>query len=123
MLIQNNNALRQCRIYRLLFLFLLAVFSISPIVDAYQDSCCSSTFDDLNDIDLPVSINNLQLNDARKPHHALKNASEQNHHYQKVASAKDSPSGLTTKPQNSANEIKSSQCCPPLSSDPSPPLL
>ena len=122
----NNNELPRCRIYRLLFLLFLAVFFISPIVDAYQDSFCPSTilFNDLYDEDSPVSIDELNLNDALNSHHALKSASEQYYYYndQTLASAKGHPSKCITKSQISANDIKSSQCCPSLSSDPSPPV-
>src|SRR3990172_5614982 len=61
-----NCKLLQCRVYRLLFLLFLAFFVISPIADAYTDSLCPSLsfFNDLNDADSPVSINDLKLNDA-----------------------------------------------------------
>jgi hypothetical protein len=116
------------KIYRLLFLVFLAVFTISPIVDAYSDSLSSSLvfFNDLNDSDSPVSIYDLKLNHARKSLHALRQAS--NHYHNALtlslrASLKDEPVCHIIKIQISANDIKSSQTCPPLSSDPSPPVI
>jgi hypothetical protein len=110
--------------YRLLFLLFLAVLFISPIVDAYQDSFCPCTvlFHDLNDEDSPVGIDELNLNDTLKSQHALKSASDKKPVDQTPASPKGYPSECITKSQISANDIKSSQCCPPLSSDPSPPV-
>jgi hypothetical protein len=98
----NSNSL-QGRIYRLLFLLCLAVFAISPIVDAYSDSFCSSAvlLNDLNDSDSPVSINELKLN----------------------ALATDRPEDQIITIEVPLRAQKSSQNCPLFSSDPSPPII
>jgi len=117
---------RQCKIHRLFFLLLLVLFAISPIADAYADSYCSSRgdFNDLNDSDDTVVINNLKLNGVRKPLHAFKHASKLPHDDHTLflrTSPQDGPVGRITKREIPFFAIKSSQICPPFSSDPSPP--
>jgi hypothetical protein len=121
----TNSELFQCRLYKLIFLLFLVVYSQSPIADAYNDSFCSFTvlFNDLNDADSPVCTNNLKLNDVSKSYRTLKSSSKRHPDEKKIALPNDSPLGNTTKPIVSAFDIKSSQCCPPLSSDPSPPVV
>jgi hypothetical protein len=112
------------RTYRLLFLVFLAFFAISPIADAYCDSLCSSlfVFNDLNDADDPDIINDLKLHDDCNSRPARKRASEL-HHDQTRTLPKDDPAGRVINIQRSANDLKSSQCCPPVSSDLSPPRI
>jgi hypothetical protein len=129
MLNHNINCdLLLCRIYRLLFILLLAVFAQSPIADAYQDNFCfpSVLFNDLNDVDSPVSINDLKLDDARKSLQALNRASKQNQDNRarlQRALARCCSAGRITKPQLPANDNCSSQRCSLASSDPSPPVI
>lgn len=123
-----NRDLLQCRIYRLLFLLFLAVFAISPITGAYTDSLCSSPvlFSDLNDADSPVGIDDLKLDDALKSLHTLKLASRQNHDnhaLSPLAVAKDYLACQSIRSDHSVITLKSSQSCPLLSSDPSPPAV
>jgi hypothetical protein len=113
---------------RLLFLLFLAFFAISPIADAYTDSLCSSPvlFNELNDADSPVSINDLKLNDALDSLHAFNSTAKQNPDDLALslhALAKDGPACQITRTESSVFAVKSSQCCPPLSSDPSPPVV
>ncbi len=117
-----------CKIYRSLFVLFLSVFAISPIVDAYTDSSCSPPvfFNDLDDSDSPVSINDLKLNGARKSLQALNRVSRQKHDNRSLlqpTSLKDSPAGRITRPQLPANDKCSSQRCSLASSDPSPPVI
>jgi hypothetical protein len=111
---------------RLLFLLFLAFFAISPIADAYTDSLCSSPvlFSELNDADSPVSINDLKLNDALNSLHASNSTARQNHDDRALSLRSLANNGRAcevTKTEESLFTLKSSQCCPPLSSDPSPP--
>jgi hypothetical protein len=114
--------------YRLVYLLFLAVFAISPIADAYSDSLCSPPvfLNDLDDSDSPVSINELKLNDTRKSLHALKTLKHASRHYHarmQQALIHGCPACQIIKIQISANDVKSSQNCPPLASDPSPPVI
>jgi hypothetical protein len=122
-----NGKLFQCGIYRLLFLLILAVFAVSPVVDAYVDSLCPSPvcFNDLDDSDSPVSINDLKLNDARKSPHALNRASKQNQDNLarlQRALATGCSAGRIAKPQLPVHDNCFSQPCSLASSDPSPPI-
>jgi hypothetical protein len=115
----------QCGIYRLLFLLFLAVFAVSPVVDAYVDSLCPSSacFNDLDDSDSSISTDDLKLNDARKFLHAFNRASRQdrdNHALFLSALAKDDSAGQITGPQLPTNDRCSSQRCSLASADPSP---
>jgi hypothetical protein len=98
-----NSDLLRCRIYRLLFLLFLAAFAVSPIVDSYLDSFCSSSvyLNDLNDADSPVSINELNLNEL----------------------ALIGPECHIIKIEVPLITQISSQDCSLLSSDPSPPVI
>ncbi|MCK9419798.1 MAG: hypothetical protein M0R70_10515 [Nitrospirae bacterium] len=122
-----NCDVRQCRVYRLLFLLFLTVFAIAPLADAYTDSLCPSPvfFDDLIDSDLPVSINDLKLNDALNSLHALKSASERkldDHALLVEALAIDGTACHIIRRDVQLCALKIFQACPPLSSDPSPPV-
>jgi hypothetical protein len=123
-----NCELLQCRIYRLLFLFFLAVVSISPIADAYTDSLSSATdfYNDLYDSDSPVSINDLKLNDALNSLNALKRSSAQCRDNSALLPddlATDRPVGRTIKHDLPANDTCSSPHYSFASSDPSPPVI
>ena len=109
---------------RLLF---LAVFAISPIVDAYADSLCSAQaiFNDLNDEDSPISMNDLKLKDALKAIQSLNRASRQNNDTRALflqALAKNSLAGSITGTQIPANDNSPSQRCSLASSGSSPPI-
>ncbi len=123
-----NCDLLQCRIYRLLFLLFLVFFALSPVADAYADSLCPELvfFNDLNDSDSPVSINDLKLNNSLKALYAMNLASKQNHDNHALflsALAKDGSAGRITGPQLPANDRCSSQRCSLASADPSPPVI
>lgn len=125
---QKNKAyceLRQCRVDKLLYLFFVAVFMICTIFDAPAGSLCFSSipFNDLND---PVIINNPNRIDNRNFVNALKASKRLSNHYLALlrqASIKDEPVFHIRKLQISVNDIKSSQSCPPVSSDLAPPLV
>ncbi len=130
-MVKNNITCdsQKCLICRMLFLVFLAFFALSPIADAYADSLCSSRvfFNDLNDSDSPVSINDMKLNDVRKSLHAFNRASRQNHEDPALSlhalSAVGCRASRITKPQLSANDNCYSQRCFLASSDPSPPVI
>jgi len=124
----QNCALLRCRIYKYLFLLFLVIFAISPIVDAFSDSLCSSSvfFNDLNDSNSPVSINDLNLNDACESLQAQNRASKQNHDIRALLlrdMAINGLSGSSTRSQLRAYDRCSSQQCSLVSSDPSPPII
>jgi len=128
MLNHNINCdLLLCRIFRLLFILLLALFAQSPIADAYQDNFCSpSVFTDLNDADSPVSINDdLKLDNALNSLRASILASTQTHDNSTLslrALATNGPRGQI-KREVPLRAQKTSQIRLPLSSDPSPPVI
>jgi hypothetical protein len=104
----------------------LALFALSPIADIYSDSLCSPLvfLNCQNDADDPVITDELNLLDNLNSIHAIK-ASEkasQNYHALLQASIKYGPACRIEKNQISANDIKSSQICVPVSSDLSPPV-
>ena len=105
-------------ICRVLFLVFLAFFALSPVADAYSDSLCSPLvfLNGQNDSDDPVVTNELKL-DNLKSIHAIKKSKITSPHYHALL-----PASIENI-QISANNIKSSQICPPLSSDPSPPVI
>jgi hypothetical protein len=116
----------QCKIFRLLFLLFLAVFARSPIVDAYSDSSCSPLvfFNDLDNSESSVRIDDLKLNEARKSLQSLNRVFRQNRYNRALleqTAASVGPISRKIKLQLSSNKIKSHQSCPPLSSDTSPP--
>jgi hypothetical protein len=110
-----------------LLLLCLVFFALSPIADAYTDSLCPSLvfFNDLYDEDSPVSINDLKLNDALNSLHVLKRAFKQKpdiHALLLDALAIDGPACHLIKREIQLLTLTSSQSCPPLFSDPSPPV-
>ncbi|MCK9418337.1 MAG: hypothetical protein M0R70_03045 [Nitrospirae bacterium] len=124
----NNVISFDCQLRMKCRLLFLAVFAISPIVDAYADSLCSShaIFNDLNDEDSPVSMNDLKLNDARKAIQSLNRASRQNHDTRALllcSPATDGPAGRITRPQLPAKDSCSFQRCSLASSGCSPPVI
>lgn len=118
---------QKCWTCRMLFLVFLAFFTLSPFADAYSDSLCTPLvfFNGQNDSDDPVITNELNLKDNRKSRHAEKASANvfQNYHAFLQASIKQRTACRIDKTQISANNIKSSQICPPLSSDHSPPVI
>jgi hypothetical protein len=105
----------------------LAFFALSPVADAYTDSLNSPLvfLNGQNDADDPVITHELNLNDNLISIHTIKaseNASQQSPALFR-ASIKYGPACRIEKLQISAIDIKSSQSCPPLSSDPSPPVI
>ena len=131
LMINIHSDMLQCRIYKLLFLLFLAVFTIYPIIDVYAECVTPSPifFNDLNttgsddDID---SIHELNLNDTKKHLYANKNskyATQQHQAHLQLASIKDGSSCPTDKIQTSTHTVKSHQSYPPASSDSSPPAV
>jgi hypothetical protein len=120
-------ASQKCWICRLIFLACLAFFVLSPIADAYSDSLCPPLvfLNGQNDADDPVITAELNLSDNVNSVHAIKASGNisQNYHAFLQASIKHVPICLIENIQLSANNIKSSQICQPLSSDPSPPVI
>jgi len=105
----------------------LAFFALAPIADAYSDSFCSPLvfLNGLNDADDPIVTNKLNLKDNLNSIHAIKASENVSQHYRALlqAAINYKPACRTEKIQITANEIKSSQICPPLSSDSSPPVI
>lgn len=121
-------ASQNCLICRILFGVFLAFFALSSSADAYSDSLCSSPLVFLNgqnDADDPVITNELNLNAAFNTIHDLKDPDNlsQQHHALSQASVQYGPAYCIKKIQISANNIKFSQICRLLSSDPSPPFI
>jgi len=111
---------------RLLFLALLAIFSQSPIADAYSDSLCSTPVDynEQNDPSDPVVTSELNLNNNRKCINDLKVSKQASKDYQAYLHRHlihDEPACHFV--QISATDLKSSQIYPPVSSDTSPPVV
>jgi hypothetical protein len=108
--------LLQCRIYRLLFILFLVLFTIYPILDIYADSVNYSTVnldiadDSSNDSD-QIS---LSYHNSHTPFISL---------FLSASTTIDNPACSIIKRAIPSNEIKSHQSCPPLSSDLSPPLV
>jgi hypothetical protein len=125
----GHDNLQQTRPYRVLYLLFVALFIICTFTDACADSLCPPSFFyyELNE-DEPAAINtdkhdlnaNRQFIDVRK---APKYVSPYYRALVKPRSIEDSPVSLIVPVQNSAHDIKSSQICPPVSSDPSPPAV
>lgn len=117
----------RCRLCRLLFLACLAFFALSPVADAYSDSLCSPLIfiNGQNDSDDQIITDELNLNDDHSSIHAIKSAEYALPHYHALlqASLKYGPAFRIEKMQISANNIKSSQICPPVSSDLAPPVI
>jgi len=107
----------------------LAFFTLSPIADAYSDSLCSPLvfLNGQNDADDPVITAELNLNDNVNSIRAIKASENISRHYHHAtllqALIKYGPPCRVEEIQISAVEIKSSQICPPLSSDSSPPVI
>lgn len=118
---------QKCRICRLLFLVVLVCFTLSPIADAYLDSFCSPLFflDGQIDSDDPIITDELNLYDNLNSIHAIKTSENafQRYHAFLQTSVKYGPAFRIEKMQISSNSIKSSQICPPLSSDLAPPVI
>lgn len=119
---------QKCWACRMLFLVCLAFFALSSSADAYSDSLCAPLFflNGQNDSDDPVITNELNLNSYNlNSIHAIKASENVSQHYHSflLSSKKYRPACRIEKIQISANDIKSSQICPPLSSDPSPPVI
>lgn len=102
-------------ICRFLFLLLISVFAIYPVLDACADSFNSSIV--LNDMD----------DDGGDDHDAVQHAAQDCHaacialfHQASAAYAPVLCLIDRTKP---AIVVRTSQACPPLSSDPSPPVV
>jgi hypothetical protein len=111
----------------MLFLMFLAFFVLSPIADAYADSLCSPLvfLNGQNDEDDPIITDELDLNDIFNCIHTVKiseNSPQQNRELLQ-ASIKFGPACRIEKIQISANDLKSSQICPPVSSDLAPPVI
>jgi hypothetical protein len=109
-----------------LFLAFLALFAISPIVEAYTYSLFAPLIllTDQKEPDGPVVTDELNLNDNLNFLDAVKSSekvSEQNHAL--VQTSHYGTPGRIENIQTSAYDIKSSQSCPPISSDLSPPLV
>ncbi len=119
-----NCDLLQCRVYRPLF---LAVFALSPIVDAYSDSLCSPLvfLNGQNDADDPVITQELNLNDNLISIQAKKDSKKVSRHYHALLQTPIEyvPACGIDKIQLSANIIKASQICSPISSGLSPPAV
>jgi hypothetical protein len=114
-------------ICKLLFAMFLAYFAQSPIADAYTDSLCSPLFflDYQSATDDPVVTDELNLNNKIKSIPTIKTLENSSSHYHELLQAliKYRPASCIEEIQISANNIKSSQIFPPLSSDPSPPVI
>jgi hypothetical protein len=118
---------QKCRVCRMLFLVCLAFFALSSSADAYTDSLCSPLvfLNGQNDADDPLITNELNLNndfDFSRDLKASENLSQQ-HHVLLQASIQHRPACVIEKIKISTNDIKSSQVCPLLFSDPSPPII
>jgi len=113
---------------RLLFLVLLAIFAQSPIADAYTDSLCSSPVDynEQNDPSDPVVTSELNINNNRKCINDLKASRQASKDYQvslRRHLIQIEPACHIMRISISASDLKSSQICPPVSSDSSPPVI
>jgi hypothetical protein len=113
---------------RLLFLVFLAIFAQSPIADAYSDSLCSSLVvsGDLGDPSDGVVTSELNLNDDSECIYDLKASKQVTKDYQEFLRRvliQDEPACHIIPVSLSATSFKTSQICPPVSSDSSPPVV
>jgi hypothetical protein len=119
--------LLRCWFRRLLFLVCLAFFALAAAADAYSDSLCSPLIflNGQNDSDDPVITDELNLNDNLSTVLVVKDSESVPLQYQSPleASIEYWPAYSVKKIQISANNIRSPQICPLLSSDPSPPVV
>jgi len=120
--------LQKSWICRLLFLILLAIFAQSPIADAYVDSLCYSPndYNEQNDPSDPVVTSELNLNHNRQCIDDLKASKQASKDYQASLQRhlpKAEPTSRMQVSTISAIDLKSSQICPPVSSDSSPPAI
>lgn len=119
----------RCRRSGFLFLFLLtlAAFAISPIADAYTDSLSSSLCEINDQIDSTDVIICYDVKIKAK-HNSLSAVKRTDQHSLGELSRlrrtllEDSPAHRSAEREFPFFAIKSSQICPPLSSDPSPPV-
>lgn len=106
---------------RLLFLLFLALFAISSIADPYTDSLFSSpgNFNGQNNSNYLIANNDLDddYDPCLLSIHAAEHYYESLHHSSEI----DSPECIIKK-EFPLLALISSQTCPPLSSDPSPPV-
>ena len=129
-----ESSLISCRLqwrrtHRLLFLVFLAVFATAPILDAYLDSvssCSPVDYQESNDSNDPVVINDLKSAVTRNLRFASNRSSKWFRDDQtraRLVSRINGPAGSIIKPQLPANDSCSSQRCSFVSSDPSPPVI
>jgi len=116
------------RINRLLFLLLLAVFALSPVLDAYLDSlyCSPGVYQYINDSDDPIYNDNLKRRDVCNHGLVSKRSSKQRDNDQTLGHRVlriNGSQGRISKPQLLANGSWSSQRYSFVSSDPSPPVV
>ncbi len=122
-----GSCLQRRRINRLLILLSIAVIALFPVLDAYLDSFYNSSavYQDINDSDDSVLINDSQRIDVRNFRLVSKRSSKKRVNEislaQLVSRIKD-PTDRITKPRLPANANCSSQLSSFVSSDPSPPV-
>jgi hypothetical protein len=112
-----------CRIFRILFLLFLAVFIIYPIANATFDAHA----DYLNHSSVINDMDDDYGGDKHYTFHVFKHASEDYHAtcitlFRQVLGIND-PAYYIANRERSTPVIKSSRTYPPLSSDPSPPVI
>jgi hypothetical protein len=129
-----NRVLLQCRIYRLLFLLCIAVFTICPVTDAYSDNQNLSNEKLDQEAEYAGSVSEVDTSDDRP--------SVDNFHVNKTntltivhsainidrdpiksTSISDNPYYQFTGSIIPINGKTSNLTYPPLSSDPSPPVI
>jgi hypothetical protein len=105
----------------------LTFFVLSPFADIYTDSLFSPFFffNGQNDSDDQVITDELNLNNSHLNSIQTIVSAYASHHYAFLqASIKyRSACQIEENEQISVNKIKSSQLCPSVSSDPSPPVI
>ena len=122
-----GSCLQRRRINRLLILLFIAVIAFFPVLDAYLDSFYnfSAVYQDINESDDPVLINDSQRIDVRNFRLVSKRSSKKRVNEISLAqlvSRINGPTDRITKPQLPANGSCSSQRSSFVSSDPSPPV-
>jgi hypothetical protein len=122
-----GSYLEWCRIKRLLILLSIAVIASFPVLDAYLDSFynTSAVYQDINDSDDPVLINDSQCIDVRNLRLVSKRSSKKRVNEisrAQLVSRINGPTDRITKPQLPANDSCFSQRSSFVSSDPSPPV-